>query len=63
MVCSMNKTSTTSFICSLNGNIQKLIYLELVELKKEYKELDILEAMSGRLCDLEELIDVKKFLN
>jgi Holliday junction resolvasome RuvABC DNA-binding subunit len=59
---------TTTFISLLDSEIRNCIYNEVLQallglgLSEEELEEAIESAMNSRLCDLEELIDIKKFL-
>ena len=49
----------TAYICTLPEGVQNFIQKQLV--KKHLPAKEIRTAMSGRLCDLEEIIDWRCF--
>lgn len=59
----------TTFICMLPKQTQQSIRHDLANKLSElgYKGAELLEAvqngMDGRLCDVEEVIDIKKYAN
>lgn len=59
--------SKTTFICCLPEKEQDEIAQDIKRALKEYpqkvrkKLLD--EALSGRICDVEDLIDIRKYIN
>lgn len=50
----------TTYICTLDGKIQSAIRSDLTELGLCAE--DISRAMSSRLCDLEDTIEIGKYL-
>lgn len=50
----------TAYICTLDGKIQSAIKNDLTELGLCAE--DISRAMDSRLCDLEDTIDIEKYL-
>ena len=50
----------TAYICTLDGKIQSAIRNDLTELGLCAE--DISRAMDSRLCDLEDTIDIEKYL-
>ena len=50
----------TAFICTLSEDVQNAILLDLEKLN--LSEEDVRLAMDGRLCDLEDTMDISKYL-
>lgn len=53
--------NVTTFIELLSYEIRQLVYLDLLSLELSNEDIEI--AMSSRLCDLEDTIDISKYIN
>jgi len=54
----MNKTT---YICQLPSSIQDTIKQELINLDLSHEDIE--DALSSRLCDLEDTININKYIN